>query len=51
MPYKYIYEFWSFWFDTAEYAIPEHWISLLSLISCLALVWFCIVRPIIKLFR
>lgn len=56
MLYQVMYEFWSFWFvdsaaEVGSISLPEQWLTLLALISTLAIVWYCLVRPILNLFR
>ena len=51
-----MYEFWSFWFvdsaaEVGSISLPEQWLTLLALISTLAIVWYCLVRPVLNLFR
>lgn len=48
---KIFYDFWSFWFVSENFQLPENWLMLLSLISTLATVWLCLIRPIVKLIR
>lgn len=56
MLYQVMYEFWSFWFvdstsEVGSVVLPEQWLTLLALISTLAIVWFFLIRPILNLFR
>lgn len=51
MLYEVMLEFWAFWFRTETVQLPDNWLTLLALISTLGLVYFCMIRPILKLIK
>lgn len=55
MLYQVFYQFWSFWFvDQAEQvgsaALPDQWLTLLSMVSTIGLIILCF-YPIVAIFR
>lgn len=45
--YEYLRDFWLFWFPTTF--ANESIIDVLSLISTIAIVWFALLRPLIRI--
>ncbi len=46
--YTYVLQFWQAWFPAD---IAPDLMQLLSIVTVLAMVWGCILRPILRLFR